>query len=61
MTILDLVKANVASAIENGYSFADFTDEELAGDLTAYAADLEGESFEDVLAAVKAMRGEVRQ
>ena len=57
-TTMDLVKENIKSALEGGFEFENYTDEDLAGDLCAYAADLEDKTFEQVLQAVKTVRAE---
>jgi hypothetical protein len=49
-------------AAEDGdYPLKDFTDEELAFDLLAYAEDIVHEKFEDVLWAVREIRREALQ
>jgi len=57
-TIIKYVRDNITDAIDNGYNFNDYTDEDLAGDLIAYAENMENKTFEEVLAAVKAVRAE---
>jgi hypothetical protein len=57
-TIIKYVRDNILDALENDFSFDDYTDEELAGDLIAYAENMENKTFEEVLAAVKAVRAE---
>jgi repressor of nif and glnA expression len=57
-TVIKMVRDNINSALEGGYNFDNYTDEDLAGDLVAYAADLENKTFEQILQAVKAVRAE---
>jgi hypothetical protein len=57
-TVLKEVRDNINSALEGGFIFDDYTDEDLAGDLIAYAEDMENKTFEQVLQAVKAVRAE---
>lgn len=57
-SVVNMVRENIKNAIENDYDCGDYTDEELAGDLHAYAADLENKTFESILQAVKIVRAE---
>lgn len=57
-TVIKQVRDNIQEALANDYKFDTYTDEELAGDLHAYAEDLENKSFEQILQAVKAVRAE---
>jgi hypothetical protein len=57
-TIIKEVRDNILTALEGGYTFDNYTDEDLAGDLCAYAEDMENKTFEQVLQAVKAVRAE---
>jgi hypothetical protein len=57
-TVIKLIRDNIQTALEGGYTFDDYTDEDLAGDLVAYAEDLENKTFEQILHAVKAVRAE---
>jgi hypothetical protein len=56
--LIQQVRENILSALEGGHEFDNYTDEELAGDLHAYAEDLENKTFEQILQAVKAVRDE---
>lgn len=55
-TLAELVKENIDEAIANGYDLTGYTDEELAGDLIAYAIDLQDEDYYEVTKAVKEWR-----
>jgi predicted house-cleaning noncanonical NTP pyrophosphatase (MazG superfamily) len=57
-TIIKQVRDNILEALSNDYDFSSYTDEELAGDLHAYAEDLENKTFEQILQAVKTIRSE---
>jgi phage shock protein A len=56
----DRVREALQAAKDNDYDMSDYNDEELAGDLLAYEADVEEETFEDVLASVKKVRKDVK-
>lgn len=55
-SLLSCVTEDMNHAIENGYTFNDYSDEDLAGDLMAYSDEYENSTFEDVLEAVKEWR-----
>jgi hypothetical protein len=57
-TVIKQVRDNIQAALEGGHKFDDYTDEELAGDLHAYAEDLENKTYEQILSAVKVVRAE---
>ena len=59
--LIDKIRENIEAARENQYDLSNYSDEELAGDLIAYAADVEGETFENILAAVKEYRNAQRK
>jgi hypothetical protein len=60
--LLAKVRDNIQAAKDGDYDMSGYTDEDLAGDLSAFASDLEKENYEDILAAVKELRhGSARQ
>ena len=50
------VDENIKEAHLNDYSFDNYDDEDLAGDMQAYAENCEDETYDDILAAVKEWR-----
>jgi hypothetical protein len=54
--LFKIVADNIEEALKNGYNFDDYTDEELAGDLSAYAEDCSNYSIEYLTAAVHKWR-----
>jgi hypothetical protein len=54
--LMKKISDNIKDASDNEYNIDDYTDEELAGDLLAYAEDCENETYEDILATVKEWR-----
>lgn len=51
-----LVRQAIQAAKDNDYDMSRHSDEDLAGDIAAYEYTVEGESFEDILEAVKIVR-----
>jgi hypothetical protein len=54
--LFKIVADNIEAALANGYNIDDYTDDELAGDLSAYAEDCEIYSVEYLTAAVHRWR-----
>jgi hypothetical protein len=52
-----LVRQAIAAAVDNDYDVTTYSDEDLAGDLAAYEYTVEAEAYEDILEAVKIVRG----
>lgn len=53
--LLSFIAEDIKSATDNGYSFDEYSDEDLAGELIAYA-DYDNYSFDEILEAVKEYR-----
>lgn len=51
-TLVALVAEAYGNAMENDYDLSTWTDEEIAGDMAAYDADIENYEYEDILEAV---------
>lgn len=54
-----LVRQAIQAAKDNDYDMSKHSDEDLAGDIAAYEVSVENEAFEDILEAVKIVRGRI--
>jgi hypothetical protein len=54
--VADAVAEAISNALENGYPFAGWTDEQIADDMLRYSATIENFPRDQVIAAVHALR-----
>lgn len=57
--LVKLVREAIQAAADNDYDISRHSDEDLAGDLAAYEYTVENETYEDILEAVKIVRGRI--
>jgi hypothetical protein len=58
LDLIRRIKIAIKAARDNGFGFADYSDEDLAADLAAYEESVENENIEDIKEAVKIIREE---
>ena len=56
LRIMGLVEENMANAAENGYTFEDYTPEDIASELSDMTTDFEQVPDDELLRAVNALR-----